>query len=290
MTNQSRGIETMLVITDLPDIMEKRENWPIAAASMRRWFAKPANTMSMDVKTGKTPMDMLPGNLLETEILTMDWALGFSRVQIAYNTLITEKWNNPAAIGQMGVRVRAAIAAGAGANVKPGKPWRFGNLAAATPAVDRMSQVNFIVVGDLRDPLDDFYGAVGKGTLNVAVAGSVTSLPGGKLSLVVDTLGVYLRDTYDFVGQQKLGVWTEKGIDRSTLDEAVNYYISQYPPIAIEPPDPKTAPKDDPDKRYSVSNADFNRYRDKFSLGADFVSVSDVRTVKLPSPQTFELA
>jgi hypothetical protein len=29
---------------------------------------------------------------------------------------------------------------------------------------------------------------------------------------------------------------------------------------------------------------------DKFSPDADFVSVSDVRTVKLPSPQTFELA
>ena len=235
-------------------------------------------------------MDMLPASLLDGGILTMDWALSFTRVLMAYNTLIAEKWRNPAAIGQMGVRVRASIAAGAGGQVKPGKSWRFGNLAAPAAIVDRTSQVNFIVVGDVRDPLDDFYGAVGKGTLNVAVAVAATKLPGGKLRLVVDTLGVYLHDTYDFIGQQPLGVWTEKGIDRSMWDELINYYISRYPPIAIEPPDPRTAGKVDPDKRYSVSNADFNRYREKFSVGGDFVNASDIKIVRLPSPQTFELA
>jgi hypothetical protein len=163
---------------------------------MRRWFSGPANTMSIDVKTGKTPMDLLPANLLKRGFLSMKWALGFSRVLIAYNTLIAEKWKNPAAIGQMGVRVRASIAAGAGANVKPGKSWRFGDLAAPAASVNRMSQVNFIGVGDILDPLDDFYGAVGKSTLNVAVAGAAKR--GGDFVNVSDVMTVRLPSPQTF--------------------------------------------------------------------------------------------
>ena len=90
----------MLLITDLPDIMEEKDNWPVAAALMRRWFAGKAAKMTATEKDGSVPMTALPANMLDERSLTMAWALQFDRVREAYQILTGQKWHDPAAVQQ----------------------------------------------------------------------------------------------------------------------------------------------------------------------------------------------
>jgi len=281
----------MLVITDLPDIMQS-QGWPVAASAMRRWFGGTAWTMPPNVKEGRVLMTELPPSALEDNLLKMEWALSFGRIKSAYELLTTEKWNNPAAT----VRLAGLVRDEAMQRTKQGKnandEWRFGDFDKPPKSVSATSQVNFLTVGALHDPLDDFYGAVGRGTLDVAVSGMVKRAKDGKQTITIDMLGVYLRDTYDFNGDQPLGAWTRNGIDRSTFDQFVNAYVRSYPAIATTTtttPAPAGGKKDDPTQRYAVSNGDFRRFRAETGRGGDYVSVSDVRVLRLATPQVLEL-
>ena len=169
----------------------------------------------------------------------------------------------------------------------------------------------------MTDPLDDFYGAGGRGSLKLAASGKVTNGTDGRpASIQVAAVGVHLRDTYDFVGDQFLGLWSETGVNRSRVDEFVASRVSIYTPIAVDkaeydqaagadreafaqpvvtplggvmmPPNRTAAQEAEAEKRqwHSVSNADFARYRIKAGKGHDFVNVSDVRVVRLPRPVT----
>lgn len=277
----------MLVITDIPTIM-KAQGWRVAAECMTRWFGRTGWVMPHNVKVGDVPLDQLTSGQLEESLLTMQWALSFSRVNTAFNELITRVWNDPAGLRRLGALVRRELAD----RVKGGMPadanWRFGDLSQPTKIVSVKSQVNFQTVGSMTDALDDFYGAVGKGTLNVAVAGDVANPKGGKLSIAVDQLGVYLRDAYDFNGEQPLGAWTEAGIDRSSFDQIVNVYVKSYPPIATQPQAAKAGGAGDASTKYSVQNADFRRYRTETGKGGDFVNVSETKIVPLAQTQIFE--
>jgi hypothetical protein len=285
----------MLLITDLPDIMQG-QNWPVAAACMRRWFNGPAWTLPQNVKIGATPMADLPAYALETGILKMDWALGFDRVKTAHQRLTSGLWNDAKALQQLSARVLNQANSGAGKGKKDGESWSFGDLTQPVKYLAGTAQTNFLTVGALNDPLDDFYGAVGKGSLDVVVSGNVVRQKTGRFVITVTSLGVYLRDTYDFNGDQPLGVWTQGGIDRTTFDQIVNADVWKYPPIALVPPPPprpgvKRPPlaPDDPTAKFSVANSDFNKYRSLTGKGGDFVNISDLKITQLRTPAVIEL-
>ncbi len=63
---------------------------------------------------------------------------------------------------------------------KPGGSWNFGDLTLPVATVDASFEVNYLSVGAMTDPLDDFYGAVGRGTLKLAVSGDVTNGTDGR--------------------------------------------------------------------------------------------------------------
>ena len=159
----------------------------------------------------------------------------------------------------------------------------FGDPSAAVKVLETTAQVNFAKVGALTDPLDDFYGAVGRAVLKAAAFGSIEQ-KGTGLRVTIDRLGVYLRDTYDYNGKQWLGLWSESGVDKSQLAEALGMYLGGYPSIHIDP-----AAGSDPKTEYAVGNKDFRAYRVKYGRGGDFINVSDVRMVRLPQPTVFNL-
>jgi uncharacterized protein DUF6402 len=279
----------VLLITDLPDIMEERENWPVAAALMRRWFAGEAVKVTASEKNGLVPMSTLPASMLDEQILTMTWALQFERVREAYQTLTTQKWHDPAAIRQLAVQLKRYMSSDGSQANKDGQGWRFGDLAQPAKIVAQTSQVNTITVGHVIGPLDDFYGAIGRGSLNVAITGKVSRLANGSLRIVIDALGVYLSDSYDFNGDQPLGVWTQNGLDRNLFDELIGSFTKGFPPIAVNADEAGTSGGADPKKRFAVSNAVFEGYRDLSGRGGDFIVVSDVKVMTLPKPQVFDL-
>ncbi|MBI3898436.1 MAG: hypothetical protein HY308_09090 [Gammaproteobacteria bacterium] len=71
-------------ITDIPDVMDRRLGWTVAARVMRRWFAHPAYTMTDRVKLGREDSRNLSSFQLDERLVTMRWALRFSRVRTAY--------------------------------------------------------------------------------------------------------------------------------------------------------------------------------------------------------------
>ena len=224
--------ESMLLITGLPDIMRK-EGWAVAARCMERWFRLGPHALTPDEKTGRTGMDKLDTPTLATDILTMDWAMGFGRVRKVADDLVG-KWNTPKGRLELITKVRG-WQMGKPLCRKPNAQWDFGDLTRPVAEIDANFEVNYLSVGAMSDPLDDFYGAVGRGTLKLAASGQVTNGTDGQpVSIKVTAVGVYLRDTYDFVGDQFLGLWSETGVNRSRVDELLASQVSIYTPIAID--------------------------------------------------------
>ncbi|MBI3898482.1 MAG: hypothetical protein HY308_09325 [Gammaproteobacteria bacterium] len=268
-------------ITDIPDVMDTKLGWKVGAQLMRRWFANPAYTLTQDEKTNRADPRHLSAFHLDERIVTMKWVMGFSRVSSAYYQLLSG-WQTPAGLAQLKRRVIAAQ--------PPMIPlgmtrWRFGDLSLPGKDLDKTFQVNVAEVGSLLDPLDDFFGGVARGLLKIAVSGLVTPLKNGRFQVIVDEVGIYLRDTYDFnddsydLISQPLGYWGFQGVQR---DLQLRWDIE----IDEQYVDKDEAPVG---RFYAVQNDDFRRYRDKYGKGGDFILYSDVRRERLIKPLVLEI-
>lgn len=94
-----------------------------------------------------------------------------------------------------------------------------GNLSAIE--LDKTSQFNFIKIGSTlwekaTDTLDDVYGALGSFIIKIAFTElNVTKDTDGFMRLEIKELGLYVRDTYEFMNDgddQPLGYWGENGV------------------------------------------------------------------------------
>lgn len=275
LTKPTSGPYRMFRITDIPDVMEKKEGWPVGAAMMRRWFNSPAYTMSEDVKAGRTGPAILSPDRIDESIITMKWARKYQRFNSAYHALLNGSWMTTPGIKTLRKCVLQS---------KPSpihKQWRLGNLALAGKYLDEICQVNYVPVGNLNDPLDDFYAALGQCNLKIAVTGVVTESNGGH-QIVIDEVGLYIRDTYDFNDgwfpfSQPLGFWGFDGVERSiqlAWDVEVDERYSDEPEPA--------------GRKYAVQNDDFRNYRARYGRGGDFVVFSDVQRVQI-NPITIDL-
>jgi len=177
-------------LDDIPGVMRSRMGRPVAAALMERWFRGAGFEMPDAMKLGDAPHQTAALNSvqLDESTVSMAWAMGFARVRTAIATLRAQ-WASPAGVSLLRDRVEKQ---GWG---RPPQPWRFGSLGQSAKAVDKSCQVNILDVGRLSDPLDDFYGAMGEATLKVAVSGVVTSKGAGRIAILIDELGFYLRDS-----------------------------------------------------------------------------------------------
>lgn len=263
-------------LEDIPGVMRARLGWPVSASLMSRWFANPAYVMPNAVKAGNVLLSSLNSATLDEHRVTMSWALGFSRVQAALQSL-QARWASPAGLTLLRQRVAAQ---GQG---KKNTSWQFGNLSQSPKTLDASCQVNFLTLGSLSDPMDDFYGAIGEGQLNVAASGTVNSNASGGHSVTVDELGFYLRDCYDFsddalsLVSQPLGFWGFSGVERSPQ---LRWDVELGDKFVEE--DQKQVDS----YRYEVQNDDFRAWRKLNGRGGDFMVLSDVHRVRLPTPVT----
>jgi len=156
--------------------------------------------------------------------------------------------------------------------VRANAPFRFGDLSAATAEVDVRSQVNLErVSSSVLGEIDDFYAAIGTGSIKIAVAGDAVPAARARIRLSIDEIGLYLRDTYDFIGDQPLGRWGPDGMTRFAL-------LAPDVPIAADEVPGYYTPY------FNVNNAVFNRYRQRFGKGGDYVIFSDVHRQRLARP------
>ena len=183
-----------------------------------------------------------------TNVIKMDWVLKFPRAKDVFDQILKDKiWTNDASKK----RLREFLLK---------LPWNaltYGDLSRPVTVIDEQwvnsRPVTSSIASALLFGLDGLFAALGNFQLQVAVSGKViggpaSQLPGGSVTLIIEEVGIYAKDSVDFNGDQSLGPWGYR---------------------------------DDP-----VTNSDFRQWRSAHNMGGDFQVFSDVIRVPINPPDT----
>ncbi|NRN28777.1 DUF6402 family protein [Photorhabdus heterorhabditis] len=243
-------------LNQIPDAMEKM-GWEMAPKLMRHWFnTKPAYAFTESEKTKlikQIDAIDIPKERVNDTIVKMDWALKYKQVERCIESL-KNSWATPNGINLLKKRLK---------NSKDRKIGYYDSILE----IDSFSTVNYESVGGLLDTIDDWYAAIGKATIKIAVRGRADKL-NNKDVFVNEAIGFYIKDSYDFVGNEEfLGVWSKNGIlskAKSALFKGY-YDAMQWKELAGE---------------YSgyvpIQNLDFRAWQRKHNEGGDFIVFSDI--------------
>lgn len=241
-------------ITDIPAIM-RANDWEVGAHLMEKWFSTPAYTYpDSNLNDPLRPYD--------NQIVTLGWALQYPRAKEVYDAMWDEKIyvNDAAKLEIENTILRNGLA------VK-NTTQKFGDLTQAINKINQDGQfyIQFRRVGSLFETainnLDDMHAALARFTFRMAVEGEVAhkGRQDHPLDLFEDELyeirlkrvGIYLRDSYDFIGSQTggLGYWS-KGDNKARKSHSEGYHY--------------------------VENADFRVWRKQHNKGGDFTVYSDM--------------
>lgn len=277
--NNRQGVRVDVDVLYLDDIPKAMDNmgWNVSAQLMRRWFAtKPAWAMPVGWRLGERALGVpieytnLPISQVDDQIVKMAWATDPRFIQVDNAlALIRKSWLTPKSVSLLKSRlVRKGWASG--------KTVRLGSAHSTALQLDQESQLNALKFGGEWDTLNDYFGALFKATLKVAVVGKAyQSLLHNKDIFEIEKLGFYIRDTYDFNAGwlddafMGLGVWDKKRV----LSKADMLEFK-----ALTTPHPATLIARH--LRYpgfvQVRNLDFRRWQDQRNEGGDFFVFSDV--------------
>lgn len=232
-----------LTITNIPAIMRSKK-WFNGASLLDIWFSRPP---AIAPKYGLS---------VTTTILMDHWVLTFPRARQVYDGLMRERiWANPAAQREIAEMLRRK------GFLIPETSQSFGNLAQPVQLQDN-DYINYRIVNFGLLDLDDMSAALGNFAFRVVVAGGVTAAGSGRseYQVTITEVGVYIRDSFDFNGEQFLGYWDDS--DNS---------VSMINPLSGT----------------GVSNSDFRDWRSKNGKGGDFLVFSDIKRTTLNPPDTF---
>ena len=254
--NPIQVIVDPLHLDEIPSIMDAM-NWHTAAKLMRHWFLLKKDVMDPKVRDGTvSPLDLSTCQYND-DIVKIDWLLSHPLWRAASIDLYNI-WPSPKGINRLtGLLKKAGWFEGKTSSTP------LGSTAYTARECDVYSQINVVNVGNKLDRIDGLFGAVGNGTLKIAVVGTAYHRNGRDFFRVEKT-GLYLRDSYDFEGDNEpLGIWSKKrnkclGKAKSLSVPALPYgYLAQgYVP---------------------VFNRDFRRWQEVNGTGGDFIVYSDVK-------------
>ncbi|WP_370611524.1 DUF6402 family protein [Citrobacter meridianamericanus] len=250
------------------DAMDKMQ-WSTAAKLMRHLFSiQPA--YAFDVNTKDQAVNGDPRNLspskININIVKMSWAIQFEQVKNGIDAL-KKTWLTPKGKKQLIERLQDT---GDFAN-----NCIFLGYSEDVAYLDATAQVNFKKIGSKSDTINAWYGAMGNTVLKICVRG-YTSKIDGKDVFIIEALGFYLKDTYDFVDEnntsEPLGIWSKDRIlDKKESAIYMSSYLSGF--------------FGDLARVYSgfvpVFNNDFKSWQNKHDTGGDFIILSDVLWTKI---------
>jgi hypothetical protein len=229
----------------LPDGIsdEMRSNgWEEAAELMETWFSRPP---AFAPKGYSAPV---------TDIIKMDWVLKFPVAKSVYDDIFKDRvWSNVPSQKRMAEVLKSKPRLSFGQTVP------FGDLSLGVATVDQ-EWINARPVEGQLIP-DGLQAALHAFVFNIAVAGKVTTAAATpqeyiqmagkaslKLQVTIEEVGVYVKDSFDFNGNQFLGWW---------------------------------GPADVP-----INNSDFQRWRAENHTGGDFLVYSDVKRTRVNPTDT----
>lgn len=236
----------------IPDIMRAQDTpMTVGARFMEHWLNNPANE---DSYAGTPIMD-----------LSMDWVLGYNRVNEHYEDMLAEQpWMSPAALENLGAQLQEMFEDG---NMElpqyPDNHSWFGEsgrnmIEDDGKQIPEFHKYQFQYSSfdqSIWAPLDDLYATLANFNFMFTPFGEVKGLGGNDYLIEVTQLGVYVQDTFDFSGAQNLGCWDPH-------DQTVQHWA-----IA---------------GCGSVTNGMFREWREKHEMGMDFRAYSDMRRIDIP--------
>ncbi|NOQ70873.1 MAG: hypothetical protein GQ574_02660 [Crocinitomix sp.] len=252
------------VIDLLPQFM-REINMPRGALYMQTWMDRPANNNAKNV-------DPVMG------MATMDYILSFERGRAVYDGIFAkELWSTKNAqflfrrrIAQMifdkVISIPDEVGQEAAFGVTDDSPIHYEDKRIPTFHKYQIQRKGF-EQDEWNDPLDDFYAGAGNFTFYVIPFGTVKKSSNDNWKFVVDEVGVYTGDLFDFNGSQTLGYWSEANRDATKNLWGGNLYPSYQ----------------------LLNNGDFREWRDNHNMGGDYYMYSDIIRTPLNDPMTFEL-
>ncbi|UDN36955.1 DUF6402 family protein [Proteus sp. NMG38-2] len=241
-------------LNQIPDAME-RMGWETAPKLMRHWFSiTPAYPFKPKekIKLIEESATLIPTNLINTNIVKMGWALNYIQVKESVGYLLNN-WATPKGINLLKKRL--------------GSNTRIGYTDSAIE-LDSYAQVNSRPIGGTLDTINDYYGALGKATIKIAVKGYITKV-NSRDAFITEMLGIYIKDSYDFSAENEpLGVWSKNGIMNKTQTLLYMGFYNQ------------NMWKELADGGFSGSvpiyNKNFREWQEKRNEGGDFIVFSDI--------------
>lgn len=253
-SQESTGTEISVsppTLRDLPEAMRKM-GWKVAPLLMERWFAGKGFTLEGDIRTHyDNEPTTIPPKYYDDTTVKMEWFTSFQRGRDACDELM-KNWITKNSIAVLNSKIKKAKA--------ENRPV-LGSKDYNVRELHQYCQIQYINFGNIFDTIDDLYGSIGKAALYLAVLGE--PIENGKKFRLTD-FGIYLRDAYEFCGDESLGIWTKK----RTLGK---YDTLHFGTVVSKPYNPYV------DEPYCVVfDGDFRKYREKTGNGGDFYIFSDV--------------
>ena len=219
----------------------------------------------------------------DTKTITMDWVLEFPRAKRAYNELMENRMYAT-------TNARELILKRLQDNgyLQKFAPKTFCPCVASMPLFDTFYvqqatvTIDAIYARGTMNVSDDSIGALGSFNLRMVIMADIQApvknpITGrfSHLPLAVTDVGVYVRDVFDFEGDQPLGYWDDESDSFSVLNGTGQAALAKELTY-------RTGLVDWPSEY--VSNATMRAFRRMTGRGGDFLIFSDVKWTKLTTP------
>eukprot|EP01029_Cantina_marsupialis_P017531 TRINITY_DN393960_c0_g1_i1.p1 TRINITY_DN393960_c0_g1~~TRINITY_DN393960_c0_g1_i1.p1 ORF type:complete len:313 (+),score=3.05 TRINITY_DN393960_c0_g1_i1:101-940(+) len=170
---------------------------------------------------------------------------------------------------------------------------------------------------DMSSMANDLYGSLGNFGLYAAITKATVKKSKKTITITITEVGLYMRDTYDFIGNQYLGTWTWDGVfidargvgknkladGYNSIEEGVERQLDKYPfvkkmlnnlanntPRDIRTAAFKTAAVEtfefikkeydlDFNQMEAIGNSDYQNYQKNTKKGGDLLLFSDVKMI-----------
>ncbi|MFB9076279.1 DUF6402 family protein [Flavobacterium procerum] len=205
----------------IPEIM-KSLGWNYAFKSQEDWFNGAQNNY---------PWESIP----KISDFTMGWALSFERFKQNYNENLN-KWKNPNSLESLKKEIGKMVKDGYAeypTSKKTITTFGLSNIANAElvdsviqpeefknektksvnvkiPLFDKYYFTSFPYKESKFSALDDFFGSIANCNIRFVAKGTMEFKELARTEVTVTELGVYIRDGFDYVGDQPLGYWSLK--------------------------------------------------------------------------------
>lgn len=266
----------------IPEVM-KRIGWEKSAYIMNKWFSLEAKEMLEDEKTATKgyTYDKYDKNYVDKTTFTMEWIKSFKRGNDAYDELLS-KLSIHKLDGNYSLSKDEEKSLIATSNeLKKVSAFYIKNNQ---PKIDssRIEDIHkdfhFQTVkldGYYNVKLDDLYGSLGNFSIHLAVLEleiiSKSNIPNTNrdvYKVLITKVGVYMKDTYEFVGRQYLGHWNCSGVGIQPLSAITNTSTIPGYNFKLE-------------SSTAIGNDDFNEYRKENKKGGDMLLFSDVEIIDI---------